>query len=84
MDDNQTRRFRDVLHNLEAASLAAAIAVALSALPGCEHATLVEQSVQGPSPQLVKPAERLIPTVNVATAKGWPRVQRHIRHRASR
>jgi len=72
MDDNQTRRFRDVLHNLEGASLPAAIAVALSALPGCEHATLVEQSVQGPSPQLVKPAQALIPTVNIATAKGWP------------
>jgi glucose/arabinose dehydrogenase len=72
MDDNQTRRSRDVLHNLEAASLAAAIAVALSALPVASTQRSVEQSVQGPSPQLVKPAERLIPTVNVATAKGWP------------
>ena len=70
MDDNQTSRSRDALHTFEPFGLAGAIAVVVAALSGCEHATLVEQSVQGPSPQLAKPAHALIPTVNVARREG--------------
>jgi glucose/arabinose dehydrogenase len=71
MDDNDSRT-RGVHQNLKATALAVASAAVVAGLSACEHATLIEQSVQGPSPQLVKPAHTLIPTVNVAAAKGWP------------
>ncbi len=47
-------------------------AAALFLLVACESARLPVEAGMGPSPQLPAPAKRLIPTVNVATAKGWP------------
>ena len=42
-------------------------------LSGCgEHAVLPDEAVQGASPQLARPVQALIPTVNIAPAKGWP------------
>src|SRR6185295_18926431 len=37
----------------------------------CESAKLPEQAGIGPNPQLPQPNATLIPTVHVATAKGW-------------
>ena len=51
--------------------VAAVTAVAIG-LAGCEHASLGEQAVQGPTPTLAAPKQTLIPTVNVAKARGWP------------
>jgi glucose/arabinose dehydrogenase len=72
MDDNQTSRLSDLLSKLEAIGVAVAVSAVTVGFSGCEHATVQEQSVQGPSPTLVKPAQTLLPTVNVADAKGWP------------
>ena len=42
-------------------------------LAACGDASkLPEQSSIGPSPTLPEPNSMLIPTVNIATAKGWP------------
>ena len=38
-----------------------------------ESSNLPEQAGVGPSPNLPEPQSKLIPTVNIATAKGWPR-----------
>jgi glucose/arabinose dehydrogenase len=52
--------------------LAALIALAL-ALAACgETATLPVEAGTGPKPQLPAPNKTLIPTVNIAPAKGWP------------
>jgi glucose/arabinose dehydrogenase len=52
--------------------LAAPIALAL-ALAACgETATLPVEAGTGPTPQLPTPNKTLIPTVNIAPAKGWP------------
>jgi glucose/arabinose dehydrogenase len=48
----------------------AAVALALAACG--EEATLPEQAGMGPQPTLPAPNETLIPTVNIATAVGWP------------
>src|SRR4051812_1565199 len=37
-----------------------------------ENAKLPEAATIGPSPTLASPDQRLIPTVNIAPAKGWP------------
>jgi glucose/arabinose dehydrogenase len=37
-----------------------------------EHAILPDEATRGASPQLASPVRTLIPTVNVAPAKGWP------------
>ena len=42
------------------------------ALLGCESATLTPYADFGPQPRLAKPNPGLVPTVNVAQAKGWP------------
>jgi glucose/arabinose dehydrogenase len=43
------------------------------ALSACgDRATLPEQETMGATPTLARPAQGLIPTVNIATAKGWP------------
>jgi glucose/arabinose dehydrogenase len=42
------------------------------ALPGCaEVSRLPEQADVGPNPTLVEPVKTVIPTVNIAEAKGW-------------
>ena len=51
-------------------SCAAAVGVALS---GCAHrAQLPFEAGVGPRPQLPAPQDALIPTVNIAKARGWP------------
>jgi glucose/arabinose dehydrogenase len=50
-----------------------AVAVFALTLAGCgDESKLPEHASTGPNPQLPKPTESLIPTVNIATAKGWP------------
>ncbi|MHB8913336.1 MAG: PQQ-dependent sugar dehydrogenase [Lysobacter sp.] len=45
----------------------------LIGLAGCaEHATLPPRAGMGPDPTLPAPDQRLIPTVLIAPAKGWP------------
>jgi len=52
--------------------LIAAGAVALT-LAGCgESANIPEEATFGPNPTLPPPTKTFIPTVNIATAKGWP------------
>ncbi len=52
---------------------AAPLAVAAIILAGCgETATLPVSAGIGPNPNLPPPRETLIPTVNIAPAKGWP------------
>jgi glucose/arabinose dehydrogenase len=47
--------------------------LASAALLGCaETAKLPFEATTGPNPQLAAPHERLIPTVNIAPARGWP------------
>jgi hypothetical protein len=43
-----------------------------AALAGCESATLPLAAGTGPQPQLPAPHKTLLPTVNIAPAKGWP------------
>src|SRR5688500_8576241 len=49
-----------------------ACAFAVLAFAACESARLPESAGVGPTPQLPPPAKSLIPTVHVATARGWP------------
>jgi glucose/arabinose dehydrogenase len=44
----------------------------LVAVGGCERARLAVTAGMGPRPELPPPRTSLIPTVNVATARGWP------------
>ena len=49
------------------------ITVALAALSACgDRATLLMAEDTGASPTLPPPVKQLIPTVNIAPAKGWP------------
>ena len=48
------------------------VAVVVFLLVACESARLPVEAGMGPNPQLPAPAKALIPTVHVATAKGWP------------
>jgi glucose/arabinose dehydrogenase len=59
---------------MRAIRLAAVIApIALLALAACtETARLPVEAGMGPAPQLPSPHPALIPTVNIAPAKGWP------------
>jgi glucose/arabinose dehydrogenase len=42
-------------------------------LAGCgDSATLPEQASTGPNPPIPEPTKSFIPTLNIATAKGWP------------
>ncbi len=51
----------------------AILATSLIALAACgEHATLPASAGYGASPQLPPPNATLLPTVNIAPAKGWP------------
>ena len=46
-------------------------------LAGCgDSANLPEQAAIGPNPPLPEPNKTLIPTVNIAVAKGWPSGQK--------
>jgi len=72
MDATRSSRSRDTIAKLVAIALAAALTIVIIALSGCEHSTLNEQSVEGPTPVLAVPKQTLVPTVNVASAKGWP------------
>ena len=47
-------------------------AVALLALVGCERSSLPPQADVGPKPTLAEPRQRLLPTVHIAPAVGWP------------
>jgi glucose/arabinose dehydrogenase len=50
------------------------IGLLLSTLAACgDLATLSISAGTGPQPELPPPQQRLIPTVNIALAKGWPR-----------
>ncbi|MGE0799359.1 MAG: sorbosone dehydrogenase family protein [Lautropia sp.] len=70
MSDPPTRRFPPRPAWLRTAALAG---LALAAGTGClERARLPEGADFGPDPQLVAPAPRWIPTVEVAEAVGWP------------
>ena len=54
-------------------SRVAALVVFVGGLSACgEHAILPDEATRGASPQLARPVHTLIPTVNVAPAKGWP------------
>jgi hypothetical protein len=46
--------------------------LALSLASCGDSATLPEQAAEGANPPLPPPNKTLIPTVNVAFAKGWP------------
>src|SRR5512133_1725152 len=51
----------------------AAVAMLAVSLGGCgETATLPVAAGTGPNPVLPPPARRIIPTVNIAPAQGWP------------
>src|SRR5678815_4219725 len=51
----------------------AALIAVLLALSGCgDEASQSVEAGMGPNPSLPKPNETLIPTVNIAPAKGWP------------
>ena len=56
------------------ASLVSLVALAaLAGLTACgETAKLVVEEGSGPTPQLPQPVKTLLPTVNIAPAKGWP------------
>ena len=54
-------------------SLAAALLAAAFLLAACgDHADLTVAEGSGSEPMLPPPKERLIPTVNIAPAQGWP------------
>ena len=53
--------------------LALALALALGSLSACgDSAKLLAAEDTGANPTLPQPVKRLIPTVNIAPAKGWP------------
>ena len=53
--------------------LTGALLMALIGISGCsERASLRAEATMGPSPQLAIPVHAVIPTVNIAPAKGWP------------
>ena len=55
------------------AAIAVALLVVVLAAGGCvESASLRSEATMGVSPQLAAPAAAIIPTVNIAPAKGWP------------
>jgi glucose/arabinose dehydrogenase len=55
-------------------AIATALSIlSLALLAGCgDSAKLPEQASIGPNPPMPEPTKTLIPTVNIATAKGWP------------
>ena len=57
-------------HTIPSHLLAVAALMALSAC--ADKATLPPEASTGPAPTIPAPTQRLIPTVNIAPAKGWP------------
>jgi glucose/arabinose dehydrogenase len=58
---------------IKAWKFALTLLVAASILSGCEGESKTPvSSGEGPNPQLPPPNKTLIPTVNIAVAKGWP------------
>jgi glucose/arabinose dehydrogenase len=53
-------------------AIAAAAALSLGLAACGDESKLPERADYGPSPQLPAPTKTLIPTVNIAPAKGWP------------
>jgi glucose/arabinose dehydrogenase len=49
-----------------------AVLALLAAVGGCERARLPVTAGMGPRPELPPPRTSLIPTIDVATARGWP------------
>jgi glucose/arabinose dehydrogenase len=49
-----------------------AVLALLAAVAGCERARLPVTAGMGPRPELPPPRTSLIPTIDVATARGWP------------
>jgi len=65
------RAVANVGNRFPRAFLGLALAIAM-AVAGCgEHATLPDAATSGASPQLATPVRAVIPTVNIAPAKGW-------------
>jgi glucose/arabinose dehydrogenase len=57
---------------MHAALMAATAAVVLLALTSCgDRARLAEEASFGPNPTLPEPTRTLVPTVKIATARGW-------------
>jgi glucose/arabinose dehydrogenase len=54
---------------LARAALAAGLAIGVA---GCEQSSLPDSASTGPNPKLPEPTQTVIPTVKIATAKGWP------------
>ena len=52
--------------------MAAVLAMTLGVAACGDEATLPEQAGTGPNPKLPEPKHSWFPTVNIATAKGWP------------
>jgi glucose/arabinose dehydrogenase len=51
---------------------AAAAALSLAVITACSAPALAPQATVGPDPVLPEPHRQLVPTVQVAAAKGWP------------
>ncbi len=61
------------MSNLRARLSIAVVTTALLVLTSCaEHARLPDSQVVGPDPVLPRPTHSLLPTVDIAPAKGWP------------
>jgi glucose/arabinose dehydrogenase len=68
-----TGRSHSAVKRVRPRSSAALIGVVVLALAACgEVATLPISAGTGPQPTLPRPQQALIPTVNIAPAKGWP------------
>src|SRR5450759_4146884 len=68
-----TGRSRSAVRRVRPRSCAPLIGVVVLALAACgEVATLPIAAGTGPQPTLPPPRQTLIPTVNIAPAKGWP------------
>ena len=66
MDESKRHRSKPALLALIASSIAIAIV-------GCgDIARLPVSATTGPSPELPQPTQSLVPTIDIATAKGWP------------
>jgi glucose/arabinose dehydrogenase len=50
----------------------ALLLVAFVSMAGCEESSVPDSASTGPNPKLPAPSKSLIPTINIAKAKGWP------------
>jgi glucose/arabinose dehydrogenase len=57
---------------MSASARVLAVAVLAFGVAGCEQSSLPDNASTGPSPKLPAPNRTVIPTVNIAIAKGWP------------